>query len=110
MTGTTGVQWDKAIRYGLTRGGSAVNGFGSPPGGWRPGDLIWPHTDQHHIVLATGNGTQTVEAECTRCGLRVTNKALSSVPYWARPASLIPERFRTHVNNPDVVDPRARFS
>jgi hypothetical protein len=108
MTGTTDEQWRKAERYDLTRGGTSVNNVGSPPGGWKPGDLIWPHADQHHIILATGNGSQTVEAECTRCGLKVTNKALAAVPYWARPAKMIPERFRTHENNPSYVDPRAR--
>jgi hypothetical protein len=98
------------VNAGVTRGGTKVNGVGSPPGGWKPGDLLWPRESvSKHIVLATGNGTETVEAACTACGMKVSNLATDSVQYWARPAELIPARFRTHVNNPAVVDPRARI-
>ena len=111
--GTTGDQWNEMVRRNVPRGGTQVNGIGRPQDGWKPGDLIWPHdTTGQHIIMATGNGTETVEASCTVCGLKVTNKATDSVQFWARPGVLMPDKYKIHANtnDPDQVDPRARLS
>jgi hypothetical protein len=115
IAGTTGGIWQKCKSKDVTIGGKNVNGIGIPPGGWKPGDLIWTKPPEGvggagHILMATGEGTGSVEAQCTRCGIVRSNRATSDVGWWARPADLIPASYRTQIPDPDVVDPRTRIT
>jgi cell wall-associated NlpC family hydrolase len=63
---------------------------GAPPGGWLPGDLIYPY--DHHVCLCMGNG-HVVHAHCTACGIEITSQSGPYLaPYfWWRVAALSPQ-------------------
>jgi cell wall-associated NlpC family hydrolase len=62
------------------RGAGIPCGSGTPPGGWRAGDLNYPH--EGHVVLMTGKGVGAVEAKGRAFGIVADDRGSSF--FWAR--------------------------